>query len=53
MLAIVVSLGILASIIGTLFVRAKEDSNPHAALKNATYVSSILTVAAAFYLSNQ
>lgn len=50
---ILASLGILASIIGTLFVRAKEDSNPHAALKNATYVSSILTVAAAFYLSNQ
>lgn len=46
------ALGILASIVGTLFVRGKEDSNPHSALKNATYVSSVVTVAAAFYLSH-
>ena len=50
---ILASLGILASIVGTLFVRGKENSNPHAALKNATYVSSLITVAGAFYLSNR
>ncbi|HHT21525.1 MAG TPA: sodium-translocating pyrophosphatase [Tissierellia bacterium] len=49
---ILAALGILASIIGTLFVRGKEDSNPHGALKMATYVSSAITVAAAFFLSN-
>ncbi|MCT4633174.1 MAG: sodium-translocating pyrophosphatase [Firmicutes bacterium] len=47
------SVGIVASIIGTFFVKGNENSDPHKALKNSTYVSGILTVIAAFMLSNQ
>jgi K(+)-stimulated pyrophosphate-energized sodium pump len=45
------ALGIVASIIGTLFVRGKDNSNPHKALKNATYVSGIIVVIGSFALS--
>lgn len=38
------SIGIIASIIGSLFVRGDEKSNPHKALKNGTYVSSIIVL---------
>lgn len=47
------SIGIFASIIGTFFVRAKEDSNPHTALKMSTYVSALIITVAAFYLSKE
>lgn len=47
------SVGIIASIIGTFFVKGNENSDPHKALKNSTYVSGVLTVIAAFVLSNQ
>ncbi|RKD29117.1 sodium-translocating pyrophosphatase [Thermohalobacter berrensis] len=44
--------GIIASIIGTFFVRGDENSDPHKALKMGTYVSSIITVIVAYILSN-
>lgn len=44
--------GIVASIIGTLFVRGKEGKDPQKSLDTGTYVSSIIIVAAAFVLSN-
>ena len=45
------ALGIIASIIGARFVKTGEDADPHAALKNATYVSGVVLVIAAFFLS--
>lgn len=45
------AVGIVASIIGTFFVRGDEKSDPHKALKKATYVSGILVTIAAFGLS--
>ncbi len=48
---IVAAVGILASIIGTLFVRGKEGSNPHNALKIGTYSSGLLFVLMAFGLT--
>lgn len=45
------SLGIVASIIGTFFVKGDENSDPHKALKLGTYVSSIIVVISAFVLS--
>ncbi len=43
--------GILASIIGSFFVRGNDNSNPHTALKTGTYVASILVVIASIVLS--
>lgn len=43
--------GILASIIGCFFVRGKEGSNPHKALKAGSYISSGLVVVASVLLS--
>lgn len=43
--------GIVASIIGTFFVRGDEKSNPHKALKTATYVSGILVILSSLGLS--
>ncbi len=45
------AVGILASIIGTMFVRGKEGGNPQKALDAGTYVSSIIVVVASFFLS--
>ncbi len=39
--------GIFASVIATFFVRGKENSNPHTALKLGSYVSAILVACAA------
>jgi K(+)-stimulated pyrophosphate-energized sodium pump len=39
--------------IATFVVRGSEDSNPHSALKMATYASSALVLAASLYLSNR
>jgi K(+)-stimulated pyrophosphate-energized sodium pump len=44
--------GVAASIIGTFFVRGDENSDPHKALKKSTYVSGLLVIVAAFFLSN-
>lgn len=46
------AVGIVASIIGTFFVRGDEKSDPHKALKRATYVSGIIVIIASFFLSN-
>jgi len=47
------SVGIIASIIGTFFVRGDEKSDPHKALKTSTYVSALIVLVAAYFLSNQ
>ncbi|MCK5732317.1 MAG: sodium-translocating pyrophosphatase, partial [Tenericutes bacterium] len=41
---IIAGFGIFSSIIGSLFVRGKEGSNPHRALKLGTYASAIIFV---------
>lgn len=43
--------GIAASIIGTVFVKTDEKSNPQSALSRGTYGSSIIVVLASFVLS--
>ncbi len=45
------SVGIIGSIIGTFFVRGDENADPHKALKLGTYVSSIIAIIAAYFLS--
>lgn len=47
------AVGVIASIIGTFFVRAKEDSDPQRSLNTGTLVSSVLTVIVAFFLSKR
>lgn len=49
---LICAVGILASIIGTMFVKGKEGSNPQKALNMGTYASSLIVMAAAFFLSN-
>ena len=44
--------GIVASIIGVMFVRSSKSNDPQASLNNGTYVAGALTIAAAAYLSN-
>ena len=44
-------MGILASVIAAFFVRGKENSNPHSALKMGSYVSSALVAIASFVFS--
>lgn len=44
------AVGILASIIGTLFVRGKEGGNPQNALNAGTYISSLIVVIASYFL---
>lgn len=45
------AVGIVASIIGTMFVRTGEKANPQSALKNGTYASSVIVLIAAFFMS--
>ncbi len=45
------AVGLIASIIGTLFVRTKEGSNPQVALNIGTYVSSAIVIIVAFIFS--
>ncbi len=47
------AVGILASIIGTFFVKGDEKSDPHKALKKSTYVSGIIVVISSYFLSNE
>ncbi len=47
------SVGIIASIIGTFFVKGDENSDPHQALKMSTYISSGLVVVASYFMSQQ
>lgn len=44
--------GIIASIIGTFFVKGNENSDPHGALKKSTYASGFLVLVSAYFLSN-
>jgi K(+)-stimulated pyrophosphate-energized sodium pump len=46
------AVGIAVSIIGTFFVKGKDGQDPHKALSMGTYVSAILVVIAAYFLSN-
>ncbi len=48
---VISALGILASILGSFFVRGDEKANPHKALKLGSYVSSIIVVAGVLVLS--
>lgn len=45
------SVGIISSIIGSLFVRTSEKANPHNALRNGTYISALIVLLGAFFLS--
>ena len=49
---VLATFGIVASIIGTFFVRGGEKANPHRALKMSTYVSGAIIVGVAFFFSN-
>ena len=42
---IIAGLGLIASILGTFFVKGDENSNPHKALKMGSYVASVIVVA--------
>ena len=48
---VIAACGIAASVIATFFVRGKEGSNPHKALKMGSYVSALLVVIASVALS--
>lgn len=48
---VLAAVGILASIIGTFFVKGDENSNPHKALKAGSYSSAVMVVIASFVLS--
>lgn len=48
---VLAAVGILASIIGTFFVKGDENSNPHKALKAGSYSSAVLVVIASIALS--
>ena len=47
----IAGLGLIASILGTFFVRGDENSNPHKALKTGTYAASAIVLIIAFVLS--
>ena len=48
---VIAAVGILASIVASFFVRGKESSNPHTALKMGSYVSAGIVALASFFLS--
>jgi len=47
------AVGIIASMIGTFFVKAKDEHNLHSALFRGLIVASIVVIGAAWYLTNQ
>ena len=47
----IAAVGIIASIIATFFVRGKDDSNPHKALKMGSYVSAAIVALASIFMS--
>lgn len=47
----IAAVGIIASIIATFFVRGKDDSNPHKALKMGSYVSAVIVALASIFMS--
>jgi len=44
-------IGILSAIIGSRFVKGKDGVNPHSALELGTYISGLLVIIPAFFLS--
>ena len=48
---VIAAIGICASVIATFFVRGKEGSNPHKALKMGSYVSALLVIIASLIFS--
>ncbi len=48
---VLAAVGICASIIGSFFVRGKDNSNPHTALKLGSYVSAVIVVIGAVIFS--
>ena len=48
---LVSAVGIIASIVGTMFVKGKEGGNPQRALDMGTYASSVVVIIASFFLS--
>ncbi len=48
---IVAAVGVISSMLGTLFVKGKDGSNPHKALKLGTYAAGLIFVVAAFGLN--
>ena len=47
----IAAVGIIASIIATFFVRGKDNSNPHKALKMGSYVSAAIVALASIFMS--
>ncbi len=45
------AIGIVASIIGTYFVKGDENKDPQKSLKTGTYVSGAITIIASYFLS--
>jgi len=48
---VIAAVGVLASVVATFFVRGKDDSNPHGALKMGTYVSAGIVAVVSVVLS--
>ena len=48
---IIAAVGILGSVIATFFVRGKDDSTPHKALKMGSYVSAVIVAVLSVVLS--
>ena len=48
---LVAGLGLIASIVGSFFVKGEENSDPHKALKAGSYVSSVVVVIVSVILS--
>ena len=48
---VIAAVGIAASIVATFFVRGKDESNPHAALKMGSYVSAAIVAIVSIPLS--
>ena len=44
---VIAAIGILASVVASFFVRGKENSNPHSALKMGSYISAVIVAIAA------
>jgi len=48
-----ITIGLVASIIGVLSINLLKNLNPQTALRNSTFVSALLFIAGAFYLSTK
>ncbi len=50
---LVASVGIIAAIVGTFFVKAKEGVKLSSALERGTWVSGLIVIIAAYFITNQ